>query len=103
MKRLLPLLVTVLLSLALLAPTTLAHDPPPETSGLLMWLSDDQDPGRLLREGVTEAQEGSVLVIGGGEQRVGSWLTPPLTSNLAISDTMLTVVMYTGSTSVGDI
>ena len=103
MKRVLPLLVTVLLSLALLAPTTLAHDPPPETSGLLMWLSDDQDPGRLLREGVTEAQEGSVLVTGGGEQRVGSWLTPPLASNLAISDTMLTVVMYTGPTSVGDI
>ena len=103
MKRVFSLLVTVLLSLALLAPTTLAHDPPPETSGLLMWLSDDQDPGRLLREGVTAAQEGSVLVTGGGEQRVGSWLTPPLASNLAISDTMLTVVMYTGPTSVGDI
>ena len=103
MKRVLSLLVTVLLSLALLAPTTLAHDPPPETSGLLMWLSDDQDPGRLLREGVAATQEGSVLVTGGGEQRVGSWLTSPLASNLAISDTMLTVVMYTGPTSVGDI
>ena len=103
MKRGLPLLVTVLLSLALLAPTTLAHDPPPGTSGLLMWLSDDQDPGQLVREGVTAAQEGSVLVTGGGEQRVGSWLTPPLASNLAISDTMLTVVMYTGPTSIGDI
>ena len=98
MKRVLPLLVTVL-SLALLAPTTLAHDPPPETSGLLMWLSDDLDPGRLLREGVGTAQDGSVWVTSGGEMRVGSWLTPPLASNLAINDTMLTVVMYTGEIS----
>ena len=103
MNRALPLFVAVLLSLALLAPATLAHDPPPETSGLLMWLSDDQDPGRLLREGVGAAQDGSVMVTSGGEMRVGSWLTPPLASNLAINDTMLTVVMYTGPTSVGDI
>ena len=95
------MLVAVLLSLALLAPATLAHDPPPETSGLLLWLSDDQDPGRLLREGVAAAQEGSVLVTAGGEMRVGSWLTPPLASNLAINDTMLTVVMYTGPTAAG--
>jgi hypothetical protein len=99
-NRTLPcLLLAALLSLSLLAPATLAHDPPPETSGLLMWLSDDQDPGRLLREGVGAAQDGSVWVTSGGEMRVGSWLTPPLASNLAINDTMLTVVMYTGEIS----
>ncbi len=103
MNRALPLLVVVLLSLALLAPATLAHDPPPETSGLLMWLSDDLDPGRLLREGVAAAQDGNVRVTSGGEMRVGSWLTPPLASDLAINDTMLTVVMYTSLSSAGDI
>ncbi|OIR13042.1 MAG: hypothetical protein BEU05_00525 [Marine Group III euryarchaeote CG-Bathy2] len=104
MNRTLPslLLAALLLSL-LLTPATQAHDPPPETSGLMLWLSDDQDPGRLLREGVAAAQDGSELIAGGGEQRIGSWLTPPLASDLAINDTMLTVVMYTGPTSAGEV
>ena len=81
MNRALPLFVAVLLSLALLAPATLAHDPPPETSGLLMWLSDDQDPGRLLREGVGAAQDGGVMVTSGGEMRVELRLRQPARTN----------------------
>ena len=104
MNRTLPsLLLASLLLALLLAPATQAHDPPPETSGLMLWLSDDQDPGQLLREGVAAAQDGSEVIAGGGETRIGSWVTPPLASDLAINDTMLTVVMYTGPTSAGDI
>jgi hypothetical protein len=88
------LITTMLLALAFLPATVDAHPPPPETSGIQLWLSGDPGEQVLIRDGIGAASEGSMRVSSLGELDLGTWESPELTSDLNITQTQLTVVMY---------
>ena len=82
------------LLLLLAAPVALAHPPPPETGGMVFILSGEGADQSLIRDGLSSAQPGEMLVTTGGGTDLGLWMSEELTSPLEITGTTAILNLY---------